>query len=250
MIPRFRYSIKYKALAALALGAGAGLLAGCRHELVVPVPAVDYYPLVVGTYRAYAVADTVWSKGVATPSTYQLREAVTEQFADAAGQTAYRVLRARRASSAAAWADDSVLVVQPLAQAILLTRDNVRTVELIYPLQASKTWRKYAFTTTREDSLRGFDAAVAQPFTTPGAAPKTYAATATVRDVLPVSLNDRLYRQSGYVQVFGQGLGPVLRRRYSYQTFISQNSGAQTLTPGVIQVGYSRLEVLLDSGKL
>jgi hypothetical protein len=250
MIPHFRYFLNRKALGALALVAGAGLLDGCRHDTVVPVPAVDYYPLVVGTYRAYAVTDTVWNKGVATPSTYQFREAVTEQFTDAAGKTAYRVVRSRRASAAAAWADDSALVVQPLEQAILLTRNNIRTVELIYPLQANKSWKKYAFTTNRDDSIRTFNSTVAQPFTTPAPAAKSYESTVIVRDRWPESSNDGLYKRRGTLQVFALGLGPVARRRYYQETFFSQSNGAQVLTPGVIQVGYSHLEVLLDSGKL
>jgi hypothetical protein len=250
MMLRFRYSTTSKAAAILAILASAALLNSCRNESVTPNPVADYYPLEVGTYRAYAVSDTTWTKGVATATSYQLREAITQQYADAAGQPAYRILRARRANSTAAWADDSVFVVQPLSQSITLTRDNVRTIELIYPLTASKTWRKYSFTTTRGDSVRAFDPTVDRPFTTPGTAPKTYDLTATVRDVEPVALNDGLYRQAGYLQIFAQGTGPVLRRRYSYQTFIAQNNGSQTLTPGVRQVGFSRLEVLIDSGKL
>jgi hypothetical protein len=250
MMLRFRYSRLSKTLAGAALLAAGTLLDGCRHESVVPTPVVDYYPLEVGTYRTYAVSDTLWSKGVATPANYQLREAVTEQYTDAAGQPAYRVLRSRRSNSAAAWADDSVLVVQRQAQAILLTRDNVRTIELIYPVRASKTWKKYAFTTYRPDSVRAFDATVEQPFTTPGAAPTTYATTAIARDQLPVEANDGLLRRGGYLQVFAQGVGPVLRRRYAYETFYTTSNGASVITPTVVQVGRSRLEVLIDSGKL
>ncbi|RYY14181.1 MAG: hypothetical protein EOO36_14685 [Cytophagaceae bacterium] len=250
MMLRFPYSFKSKALAALSLLVGAALLDGCRHETVTPSPAVDYYPVVVGTYRAYAVSDTTWSKGMATASSYQFREAVTEQFTDAAGMPAFRVVRARRASSAAAWSDDSVLVVQPLLQSVLVTRNNVRSIELIYPLVAKKTWRKYSFTTTRDDSVRAFDPTVGQPFTTPGAAPKAFDTTVTVRDVWPASSNDGLYKRRGTLQVFALGVGPVARRRYYYETFIAQNNGAQTLTPGVIQVGASHQEILLDSGKL
>ncbi|RYY09731.1 MAG: hypothetical protein EOO36_21755 [Cytophagaceae bacterium] len=250
MMLRFPSFPKAKACAALSLLAGAALLGSCRHETVTPTPAVDYYPLTVGTYRTYAVSDSTWSKGVATASSYQFREAVTEQFSDAAGQPAYRVVRARRANASAAWADDSVLVVQPLAQAVTLTRNNVRTIELIYPLVARKTWRKYSFTTTRDDSMRAFDPTVGQPFATPGAAPKTYDQAVTVRDAWPASSNDGLYKRRGTLQVFAQGAGPVARRRYYYETFIAQNNGAQTLTPGVIQVGSSRLEVLVESGKL
>jgi hypothetical protein len=250
MMLHFRYSLLSKTLGAAALLGAGLLLEGCRHESVVPTPAVDYYPLEVGTYRTYAVSDTVWSKGEATATNYQFREAVTEQFTDAAGQTAYRVLRARRVSSTDAWADDSVLVVQHQAQAILLTRDNVRTIELIYPLRAGKTWKKYAFTTYRPDSVRAFDATVEQPFTTPGATPKTYTTTVIARDKQPIEANDGLLRRGGYLQVFAQGVGPVLRRRYAYETFYTVNTGESVVTPTIIQVGHSRLEVLVDSGKL
>ncbi len=249
MMLRFRYLVP-RALGGVTLLAAGAFLEGCRNESVIPTPVVDYYPLEVGTYRAYAVSDTLWSKGVATPANYQLREAVTEKFTDAAGKTAYRVVRARRVSGTDAWADDSVLVVQPQPQAILLTYNNVRTVELIYPLRASKTWKKYAFTTDRVDSVRAFDASVEQPFTTPGAAPKTYATTAIVRDLQPIEANDGLLRRGGYLQVFAQGVGPVLRRRYAYETFYTTTNGASVITPTVIQVGRSRLEVLIDSGKL
>ena len=245
----FSYPFLRKATA-LALLTGASLLQGCRSETVTPNPAVDYYPLVVGGYRTYAVVDTTWTRGMATASSYQFREAVTEQFRDATGQLAYRVVRARRATSAAAWVNDSVLVVQPLAQSVLLTRNNVRSIELIYPLTANKKWHKYAFTTLRDDSIRAFGPTVGQSFTTPDTAPKTYDATATVRDRWPESSNDGLYKRRGTLQVFAQGVGPVARRRYYYELFISQNNGAQTLTPGVIQIGSSHLEVLVDNGKL
>ncbi|MGI4759949.1 MAG: hypothetical protein ACRYF0_04545, partial [Janthinobacterium lividum] len=75
-----------------ALLALPALLAGCRHESVVPTPVVDYFPVVVGTYRTYAVTDSVWANARVTVSGYQLRERVAEQFTDAAGQPAYRLV--------------------------------------------------------------------------------------------------------------------------------------------------------------
>jgi hypothetical protein len=234
----------------LALLAGPSLLLGCRYETVVPTPVADYYPVVVGTYRTYDVIDTSWTKGLATASRYQLREAVTEQFRDATGQLAYRVLRARRISSGMAWADDSVLVIQPLAQVVLLTRNNVRSIELIYPLVAGKQWHKYAFTTLRDDSLRAFGPQVGRAFTTPGSPSKTYDVTVTVRDRWPESSNDGLYKRRGTVQVFAEGVGPIARRCYYYETFTTQRNLAQTPTPGVIQLGSSHLEVLVASGQL
>lgn len=251
MTPAFRLTTAAGRRGALALLLAApALLAGCHHDaLVAPAPD-DYFPLTLNTYRSYAVTDSVWRLGVLSVSSFQLREVVREQFADAAGRPAYRLVRARRAAAGAAWVDDSVLLVQPLPRAVVLTRDNVRTVELIYPAQAGKAWPKYAFTTTRGDSVRAFDGAVGQAFTTPGPAPQTYAATATVRDQLPVEANDGLYRRSGLRQVYARGVGLVLRRRYSYSTFTTDAIGVQTPTPGRVQNGAARYEVLLETGTL
>jgi hypothetical protein len=236
--------------ATLALLIGISLLPGCRHETVVPNPVQDYYPVPVGTYRTYAVVDTNWTRGVATTSSYELREAVTGQFLDATNQLAYRVVRAHRANKATVWVDDSVLVVQPQAQAVLLTRNNVRSIELIYPLVAGKKWHKYSYTTLRADSIRTFSPQVGQAWATPGMVPQTFTATVSVYDRWPESSNDGLYKRRGTVQVFAEGVGPIARRRYYYEMFVSQNNGAQTVTPGVIQVGSSHLEILVERGNL
>lgn len=243
----------------------AALLGSCRHETVAVPNDAEYYPVAVGTYRTYAVVDSAWASGKVTVSQYQVRERVSEQFADAAGQPAYRLVRSRRVSASAAWADDSALVVQPLPRAVLLTKGNVRTVELLLPPQAGKSWNRTAFTVNGQAGIysdvvdtittlnRHYGPAVNAAYTVPaaaGAPAKTYDATLTVADIQPVGLNDRLLRQSGYQQVFARGTGPVLRRRYYYETFTKASNGAETVTPGVVQNGTSRRETLLETGKL
>lgn len=245
-------------------GVSALLLAGCRHDTVV-VPAYDeYFPLVLNTYRSYAVVDSTWTNGAVTIQQYQLRERVAEQFADATGQPAYRLVRSKRADATAAWVDDSVVVVQPLTRAVLLTRSNVRTVELVYPPQAGKKWNRTAFTVNGQASTysdvvdtitslnRYYGASVSAAYTTAaagGAAAKTYATTVTVADVMPTQINDGLYEQSAYQQVFAKGVGRVLRRYYHYRKYYYVAGNQQILTPG-IQSGTSRRETLIDAGTI
>lgn len=247
---------------ALALLSAAGLLAGCRHESVVPDPVVDYFPVAVGTYRTYAVADSTWASARVTVSTYQLRERVAEQFTDAAGQPAYRLVRSRRLTSADGWADDSTLVVQVRPRTVVLTRNNVRTVELVYPVRANKSWNRTAFTVNTGSSYpdtitnltRAYGPAVGAPYTTPatpGVAAQSYPATVLTKDILPVGVENVNGReQQGTRQVYAQGVGLVLRRRFSYQTFTTNPAdGTETQTKAV-QNGSSRYEVLIDSGTI
>ena len=263
MNQRFRALTPPKAarlVGGLALLAGLG---GCRHDAVV-VPAYDnYFPTVVGTYRSYAVQDSTWASGKVSVSQYQFRERVSEQFSDAAGLPAYRLIRSRRADATQAWVDDSVLVVQPLTKGILLTRSNVRTVELLYPPQAGRGWNQYALTVngqaatyqfadTITNITRRYGATVGGSYTTPAAgvaATKTYPITVPVLDVVPVGLNDGLYRRSGYQQVFAKDVGPVLRRRYYYELFLTGSGGQQNPT-STIQNGTSRRETLLETGTI
>ena len=240
-------------------GAGlalAALLAGCHRDVVVVPAAPDYYPVVVGTYRTYAVMDSTWKNGVATAVSYQLREAVREQFTDATGQTAYRVVRSHRATPTAAWVDDSTLVVQPLARQLLLTANNTRTIELVYPVRAGHAWNASAYNGAAPDSIvdvtRAYDPTVGQAFTTPavpGYPAKTYDAAVTTRRILPTGGEDiNLFYGNALRQVYARGVGLVLRRRFAVQTF-AYSGGAQVPVQDP-QNGTARLEVLVDSGSL
>lgn len=242
---------RYGALLALPL------LAGCRHESVVPNPIVDYFPVVVGTYRTYAVTDSVWANARPTATSYQLRERVVEQFTDASGQPAFRLVRSKRANASLAWADDSVLVVQPSTRAVLLTRNNVRTVELIYPARAGRGWNANALTgspDTITSRTRFYTDNVGEPFTTPaagGQAAKTYDNTVTTKATLDSGTEDiNALSQQGLRQVYANGVGLVLRRRFSYTTYTTNPDGSTNLTPNIKQTGAARYEVLIDSGTI
>jgi hypothetical protein len=252
---RFRWVATLRKARWGALLALPALLAGCRHESVVPNPVVDYYPVVVGTYRTYAVTDSVWANARATVTGYQLRERVAELFTDAAGQPAYRLVRSRRATAGAGWTDDSVLIVQPRPRAVLLTRNNVRTVELIYPAQANKGWNDSAFTASPDTitSLKRFyGPGVGIPYTLPATAgqpAKTYANTVATYKIFSAQDNDGLRRRSGYQQVYAEGVGLVVRRRYGYSLYTTNPDGTETLT-STVQRGVAHRETLLETGTI
>ncbi len=255
---RFRSVELLKDYRALTAAAALGLLflAGCRHDSVVPVPLTDYYPVALDTYRTYAVADSSWTNGVVTVNNYQFRERVTEQYADAAGQQAYRLVRSKRLNAGAAWVDDSVLVVQLLPQAVLVTRNNVRSVDLIYPPRPGRGWNAYAFTAAPDTIIsrtRYYGASVGTPYTTPaagGQAAKTYDNTVTTKSTLDGGTDDvNAYYKRGLQQVYALGVGPVLRRRYYYETFITLPSTIQQLTATPYN-GNSRRETLIETGTI
>ncbi|QKG56457.1 hypothetical protein GKZ68_07305 [Hymenobacter sp. BRD128] len=232
------------------------LLAGCRHESVVPNPVVDYFPVVVGTYRTYAVTDSVWTNATPAATSYQFRERVSEQFTDAAGKPAYRLVRSKRASASAAWVDDSVLVVQPSAQAVLLTRNNVRTVELIYPARAGRGWNVNALNgspDTITSQTRIYGPSVGTPYTTPasGSQPaKTYDNTVLTKLTLDGGIeNLNALNQMGLRQVYANGVGLILRRRFSFATYTTNPDGSTNLFKNV-QSGTAHDEVLIDSGTI
>jgi hypothetical protein len=234
------------------------LLAGCRHDSVVPNPVVDYFPVVVGTYRTYAVTDSVWANAKATATTFQLRERVTEQFTDAAGKPAYRLVRSRRANSGAGWVDDSVLVVQPSAQAVLLTKNNVRTVELVYPARAGKGWNVNALNgspDTITSQTRIYGPSVGTPYTTPAAGgqpAKTYDNTVITKATLDGGVeNFNALNQIGLRQVYANSVGLILRRRFSYATYTTNPDGSTNLfKPNEVQSGAARYEVLIETGTI
>jgi hypothetical protein len=224
----------------------------------------DYYPLTLGSYRTYVVQDSTWTAGKVTTNQYQLRERVSEQFTDATGQPAYRLVRSRRADASAAWADDSLLVVQPLPRALLLTRNNVRTVELIYPPQTGKQWNRTAFTVNGQAGVytdvvdtitalnRYYGPNVGGAYTTPAAGPasaKSYDATVIVADKLPTQLNDGTLAKAASQQVFARGVGLVLRRRFAGDYREYKSNGDFTLR-STVQNGTSRRETLLETGSL
>lgn len=250
--------------ASLAIGTLiAATLAGCSNTTVaVPDPGRGYYPLAVGNTWTYAVRDSVWSvASQATPTstptatTFQFRETITETFTDAAGQPAYRLVRARRAMATDNWVDDSVFTISAPGSALILNRGNTRTVELIFPPRAGRSWNLNAFNNNYNDTITAETrqySAVGQPFTTGGGntglPAAAYANTITTANT-GMATESSLLRHVNYQQVYAQGVGPVYRRRDNKASFTYTSTIApfnQIFPPGAYTSAFTRRETLIS----
>ena len=238
----------------LAMGA-----VGCS-EKTEPGPdrGLDFYPVAVGRYWVYAVADSSWSQAnqnqptsTVTVANFQFRETVTEVFSDAAGQPAYRLVRARRPTPTGVWTNDSVYTLSPSVHSVILNRDNRRTLELIFPVQDGKLWNFNAFNNNTNDTVTAETRRyrnVGQPFTTrTGSVSQTYSSTLTTTNEGTAKAED-LYYVRTYRQVFAKGIGPVLRQRRRFDNFYLPSGQTVTFYPHAYFFGFSRTETLVEYG--
>ncbi|MBW3128190.1 hypothetical protein [Hymenobacter profundi] len=215
-----------------------------------PAPENDYYPVTVGTYRTYAVTDSLWRDNVLTVQQFQFRERVAGTFTDASGQTAYNVIRSRRATATDAWQDDSTLVLLPTDRTLQQIRNNRRTVELVFPTRTGYSWNRDAYnaldTVTAQN--RQYQQ-VGESYTVNG---RTYERTVTTTDTelntaTGTTLDDGLYNVAKYRQVYAQGVGPVARVR---RRFVYCGTGNCVPSKTNIYRGQVRRETLLETGNL
>jgi len=241
----------------------ATALVGCKNTTeAVPDRGRGYYPLAIGNTWTYAVRDSVWSAAnLATPTstptatTFQFRETIAEIFTDAAGQPAYRLVRARRATATDNWVDDSVFTISAPGSALVLNRTNTRTVELIFPPRAGRSWNLNAFNNNYNDTITAETrqySAVGQPFTTGGGntglPPVAYLNTITTANT-GMATESSLLRHVSYQQVYAQGVGPVYRRRDNKAAFTYTSPTPpynQVFPPNAYTSAFTRRETLID----
>ena len=236
----------------LAAGLLALAVAGCKNESVSgPEAGTDYYPLVLGDYRIFAVTDTTWAGYVRQPiSRYQLRERVAEQITDAAGLPAYRVVRSRRTLPTDPWRDDSVLVISADAQTVQLTRNNRRTIELIFPVRAARVWNRDALNardTSSAENRRYL--LVGEPVqATANGQLFQYERTVTTDDLEDVQVDDGIRNQAKLRQVYAQGSGPVYRQRRRVSFCPDDPNLPCNPTAGRVIKGIAHAETLIEKG--
>ncbi|PJJ60396.1 hypothetical protein [Hymenobacter chitinivorans] len=253
MIRRYSFA---KLLPGLLPVAGTLILAGCQNDSVPGLQSgADYFPLEVGRYRIYAVADTLWANYQRTPSSYQFRETITDQINDATGQPGYRIVRARRVLPTDAWRDDSVMFVAATDHALLLTRNNRRTVELVFPVRKDRVWNMNAFNSLDTVAAENrYYQNVGETFQSQFGG-KTYSYNQTLTTALTEDnrngQNNAVYR-STYDQVYAQGVGPVYRARRRYIYCADQDVGTSICGRSNTRIyrGQARVEVLIEQGKL
>ncbi|MBT9392333.1 hypothetical protein KLP40_04085 [Hymenobacter sp. NST-14] len=227
---------------------GAAALTSCQDNgEVQPFLGPEYYPLEVGSYRIYDVADTVWNNAQATVSRFQFREQVdTELSPDATGQVVYRVIRSRRPTATDAWRADSVFTVRVGERAITEQFNNRRTVALVFPVQEEKFWNLNAFNS--QDTITALNrryTRVGQPFSVERDG-ETYRYDNSVTTTNNLAEDVNACYTTVKRTTFAQGVGPVYRVSRS---FVHDPGGGRPCDNTINYAGQSRSEVLIDSGK-
>jgi hypothetical protein len=171
----------------------------------------EYYPVKVGNYWIYDVSETTFNdqflKDATDSLTYQVRERVDTIFRDQTGALAFRVIRSKRFQPSQPWGNDSIIIIQKSLSDLRYTRDNLKTVKLIFPPAENKKWNGNAFN-SREPEEYGFTQ-VGQPFTL---GDTTYANTVRVTQVL----NENLVELDDRHEVYALGVGLVFKRIIDY----------------------------------
>lgn len=234
--------------------------ASCKNDTVPgPDRGLGYYPVAVNRFWVYSVADSSWSQATSAQPTsalqvsnYQFRETITDVLTDAAGQTAYRLVRAKRLTPTAAWVDDSVFTLTATSNFVVLNRSNLRTLELIFPVRDDKqVWNINAFNNNANDTARSPTRQyrdVGEPFTTKvGATSQMYPVTVTTTNEGSAKSDDVFYVKT-YRQVFAKWVGPVLRQRRRFDNYYQNTSNGTTFFPNAYYFGFSRTETLVDYG--
>jgi hypothetical protein len=167
----------------------------------------EYYPVKVGNYWIYDVSETTFTnqflQDPADSITYQVRERVDTVFRNQAGELTYRVIRSRRSQAGEPWSQDSVVTINKSASDLRYTRDNLKTVKLIFPPAENKKWNGNAFN-AREPEEFSFTQ-VSQPFSL---GDSTY--NNTVRVVQ--AWNENLVELDDRHEVYALGIGLIYKR--------------------------------------
>jgi len=105
----------------------------------------DYFPLSNGDTRIYQVDSIQFDlddRGIPTfdSSRYFIREVVVERFENDLGETVYRVEKYRTESLQEPWLIDGVLTMSRNARQAFYREDNLRFINLVFPIEEGVTW--------------------------------------------------------------------------------------------------------------
>ncbi len=104
----------------------------------------DYFPNSVGSYIVYQVDSTYFGL-VEEEYTYQIKELISESFADDVGQLAVKVERYYRHFGNEPWILMDVWVQKRTTTAAERVEENVRFIKLEFPIAEGGTWQGNAY---------------------------------------------------------------------------------------------------------
>ncbi len=138
--------MRLTALPFICLILPAFLIISCKKEVAhfQTETISDYMPLQPGKYLIYQVDSTVFTNFGRTEEvhSYQEKDVVDTLITDNLNRPSYRVYRYLRDSAGTGnWQPISTYFITPVANGVEVIDDNLRTLNLIVPIQQGTTWK-------------------------------------------------------------------------------------------------------------
>lgn len=193
------------------------LFLGCQSVTTEPRASdYEYFPLESGQYSIYAVQEDQYVLQAAPiQRNYQIKEVVGSAYTDVAGQTAYRLIRYRRATDNQPWQADSVWSTRLVTNEAIRTENGQDFVSLLFPISGGSSWNGNRYNTFGPDEYEIRNAG--QPFRV---LEKSFNETVTV-----VAQDDStLVSQEKRIAVYARQIGLIYKER-TYRKFCTTNSG-------------------------
>ncbi len=206
-------------------------LSGCQLPSTEPITSgYEYFPLETGQYRIYDVQEQRYGLQVApVERTYQLKEQVDQSYTDVTGQTAYRLLRFRRATEQDSWQADSIWSARLVNNEAIRTENGQDFVKLMFPVRNSLSWN---------GNRR--NASEADDYATRNAGQAYYVLDKRFDETVTVVAQDdsTLIGQDKRVDVYARQIGLIYKERTQLQfcTATSACTGHSQIDYGIRQV--------------
>lgn len=114
----------------------------------------DYAPLEVGKYIIYRMDSMVFVNFDTEKEihSYQAKDLVEAEIADASGRPSYRIRRMiRNLDGTGDWIDNATIMVTPLDHSLEVVEDNLRFIKLTNPVKESYYWEGNSYISAGED---------------------------------------------------------------------------------------------------
>ena len=117
------------------------ILLGCNPENDLKIPSYrEYFPLRVGDFKIYQVAETRITLNVPEDFEYQIKIIVTDSFNNAEGDYSYVLTRLKRNSENEDWTSLDTWIARLSEQELVVSEQNIPYVKLSFPVIGGKEW--------------------------------------------------------------------------------------------------------------
>ncbi len=176
----------------------------------------EYFPLAVGQYTEYDIAEEEYALGRdVVVKTYQWKESVVEKYQDGANQTAFRIVRYKRANDTQKWQPDSSFSARQALDQVVKNENGRDYIKLVFPIADRLTWNGNVFNNLGEDKYELKN--VLKPYKVKS---QTLDKTITV-----VQQNDStLVGQDKRIEVYAENIGLIYKESINLQLCSSSPS--------------------------